>query len=61
MQDPACQDAMQKEAAKVLKKMGFPAIEAAVTRASLVPRALGCLTRRLAKVEEVLSELKEKI
>ena len=50
---------MAKESAKILRKLGFPQTETAVTHASLLPRALGCLTRRLGKLEELVTEIKD--
>ena len=47
-----------KEHAKVLKRLGFPALESAATPASTLPKMQTCMVRRMEKLEECSSQLK---
>ena len=56
-ENPETREALEKEAAKVLKKFGFPMIEGVAHAATNLGKAMGCLTRRVAKVDELSGEL----
>ncbi|CAE7624401.1 unnamed protein product, partial [Symbiodinium microadriaticum] len=47
----------QKEAAKVLKKMGFPSLETPANPGTSLPKILSCLDRRLAIISETQTDL----
>jgi hypothetical protein len=55
--DPAMQANLEKEAAKTLKKLGFPPAEALASPVACISKVAQCLTRRLAKIAEYKTEL----
>ena len=51
MADPKVKSALEKEAAKILKKFGFPEMEQCVTPANALNRAIPCVTRRMSVMD----------
>ena len=60
LRNPELRKECEKEAAACLKKMGFPPMETAADAVSQLPKALACITRRLEKLGEFLTELDKK-
>ena len=58
-QDPAVKDKLEQEAGKVLKKLGFPPLETVNGHGASLPKVLACLTRRLTKLDETMTELQQ--
>ena len=50
---------IQKEAVKVLKKLGFPSSEGPANAGTNLPKILACLSRRSEKITETQDELAE--
>ena len=53
--------ALEKDAAKIIKKLGFPSLETASTPASILPKAQACLTRRLGTMDGCEDELRASV
>ena len=59
--DPELKAQLEKDTLAKLKKMGFPAIEAAATSMSILPKAVNCLTRRLQTLGPVLLDVEKAV
>ena len=55
--DPEIKAEWEREAAAVLKRLGYPVVEGANSASSLLPRVEACLTRRLSSLSEFLVDL----
>ena len=54
--DPVTKAEWERETAATLKKLGFPPMESASQATAILPKATQCLTRRLAKIGELLQD-----
>ena len=52
-EDPEKRKKIEKEASKILRKLGFPDKEQAVTTGQMVQKASTCLVKRLATIDEL--------
>ena len=57
--DPQVRAEWEKETAATLKRLGFPTTETVCTSASILPKAMACVTKRLEKLGEFVKELEE--
>ena len=57
--DPQMRAEWEKETAATLKRLGFPSSETPCTSASILPKAMTCITKRLEKLGEFVKELEE--
>ena len=57
--DPQLRAEWEREAASTLKRLGFPSTETPASCASILPKVLSCLTKRLEKLGEFSQELEE--
>ena len=58
-QDPTVVAGLEAEAAKILKRLGFPAQEAVASPQTNLNKIIACLTRRLSKIDEATQELRD--
>ncbi|OLP54420.1 hypothetical protein AK812_SmicGene48607 [Symbiodinium microadriaticum] len=57
--DPEVRERVQREAEKTLKKLGWPENEHAMEAASSLPKSILCITRRLARLTDIQSQLEK--
>ena len=58
-EDPEKKAALEKEAAKVLKKLGWPSTENVSHPREILTKAKTCLTKRMAMIDEAREDLKK--
>ena len=57
-EDPKKKAAYEKDVAKVLKTLGYPAVEAVDHPKEAINKVNGCITRRLVTIEQLRCDLK---
>ena len=55
---PENKQSMEKEHAKILKKLGFPEKEVLASPPSAIPRVQGCMTRRVSLLDDCIADMK---